>query len=100
MPNELEKKAEDRKKIILQQQQEGIPILRWCPKNQISSRQFYYWKKKLFHNPPENACFTEILDSKQTGITPKYQRVIIHIDPSFDSFVLKKCIKALKEIEY
>lgn len=82
---------------ILQQQNSGMPIARWCSQNQVVECQFYYWKSKLFPRQIDASGFTELVDAKSTGVTIEYEGVRIYLDPNFDATTLKRCLSIIKE---
>ena len=97
-PSSLEKKKKW-EETISRQRQSGLSIQRWCRENHISLQTFYYWRDKLFPKAAlSRSSFTELTDSKSTGITIECRGVRIHLDRQFDPSTLKKCLQVLQEI--
>jgi hypothetical protein len=90
-------KVRDWEERILQQQNSGLSITRWCREYQVVECQFYYWKSKLFPRQVETSGFTELVDVKNTGVTIEYNDMLIHLDPNFDEVTLKRCLSVIKE---
>ena len=89
------------KNNILNQRSSGLSIAAWCHQNEVHNHVFYYWKSKLFPNPPlSRSVFTEIEeknDKSNSGIVLTYQGFSIHLDQHFDSSTLKRCLEVLKQ---
>jgi hypothetical protein len=85
-------KIQEWKERILQQQNSGLSIARWCQEHQVAVGQFNYWKSKLFPRQIEATGFTEIVDTKNTGVAIEYGGMRIHLDPNFDATTLKRCL--------
>jgi hypothetical protein len=85
------------KERILQQKSSGLSIERWCRENQVVVCQFYYWKSKLFLKRIDASSFTELVDTKNTGINIEYNGMRIHLDPNFDAATLKRCLSVIRE---
>jgi hypothetical protein len=92
-------KVQDWKEKILQQQNSGLSVTRWCQEHQVVECQFYYWRSKLFPKKVDVSGFTELVDAKNTGITIEYNGMRIHMDPNFDADTLKKCLSVIKVIK-
>ena len=76
-------------------------IASWCREQQIDYKAFLYWKKQFKLNQTSTlnrSSFTELSEAPiTTGITIEYQKVQIHLAKDFDSVVLVKCLRAVKE---
>ena len=90
-------KIQEWKERILQQQKSGLAIARWCHEHQVAVGKFNYWKSKLFPRQIAAAGFTELVDTKNTGVTIEYGGMRIHLDPNFDAATLKRCLVIIKE---
>jgi predicted methyltransferase len=82
---------------ILQQQKSGLSIQRWCNENQVVVCQFHYWKSRLFPKQINTSSFTELVETKNGGVTLEYDGVRIHLDPNFDAITLKRCLSVVRE---
>jgi predicted methyltransferase len=85
------------KEKIFQQQNSGLSIERWCKEKQVTVCQFHYWKSKLFPKQINASSFTELVDTKNVGITIECDGLRIHLDPNFDTVTLKRCLSVIKE---
>jgi hypothetical protein len=87
------------KEKVLHQRQSGLSVQRWCLDNNIRPTTFHYWKDKLFPKTAlSRSSFTELTDSKSTGIIIECQGVHIRLEKHFDSSTLKHCLQVLKEV--
>jgi hypothetical protein len=84
------------KEKILQQQNSGLSIERWCQEHQVVVCQFHYWKSKLFSKQINASSFTELADTKNVGVTIECDGVRIHLDPNFDAATFKRCLVIIK----
>jgi hypothetical protein len=85
---------------LRQQKESGLSVDRWCRENQVTSTSFYYWKERLY--PKQlitQSSFAELTETKGAAIAIEYQGFRIHVDRSFDSVALKRCLSLLKEIK-
>jgi hypothetical protein len=85
---------------LRQQKESGLPVGRWCRENQITSTSFYYWKNRLYPKPSLiRSDFAELTEAKGKAITLEYRGFRVHVDRTFDSVALKRCLSLLKEIK-
>jgi hypothetical protein len=97
-PSSLENQKEWEEKV-LQQRQSGLSVQRWCEENKIRPTTFHYWKDKFASKANlSRSSFTELTDSKSTGITIECQGMHIHLDRHFDASTLKHCLQVLREV--
>jgi len=85
---------------LRQQKESGLSVDRWCRENQVTSTAFYYWKERLY--PKQlitQSSFAELTETKGAAIAIEYRGFRIHVDRSFDSVALKRCLSLLKEIK-
>lgn len=80
---------------IQAQRASGLSVDRWCKNNQIASHVFYYWKQRLFPQPPSQGCFTELVDQQGCSIDIECQGSHIRIE----SPTLKQAFHILKGLK-
>ncbi len=91
---------------ILKQRESGLSIKSWCQQNLIAAHAFLYWQNKLFPKGSlARSDFREIQEHQEAwlprnkiGISLEYKGICIHVERQFDPSVLKKCLKAIKEV--
>jgi transposase-like protein len=101
-----EEKKQKWKERILQQRESGLSVARWCRKNDVSPRNFSYWRNKLFPKAGlDRSAFTEISnkrvivsDPERKGITIEYCGIRIRLEEQFEPMALKQCLEVLKEV--
>jgi hypothetical protein len=86
-------------------QASGLSGRAWCLQNQISYGTFSYWRQKISSDPnlmaelnPET--FVELSESLEgsVGLTLEYRGVTLCLSKKFNEDLLKRCLKALKEL--
>ena len=99
IPSSPEKRLEWETKLR-QQKESGLSVDRWCRENQVTSTSFYYWKERLYPKPLiTQSSFAELTEAKGAAIAIEYREFRIHVDRTFDSVALKRCLSLLKEIK-
>ena len=99
IPSSPEKRLEWETRLR-QQKESGLSIERWCRENQITSTAFHYWKDRLFPKPSiTQSSFTELTEAKDAAITIEYRGFRIHVERTFDSIALKRCLSLLREVK-
>ena len=72
----------------------------WCKQEEVSYRQYLYWKKLLIKNPNkklDSNSFVELdSDSDSSGIEIVIDEISIRLSRDFDSLTLRRCLQALK----
>jgi hypothetical protein len=91
-----EKKIQDWKKNIHKQQKSNLSIERWCRENNILPHNFHYWKRKLLSPALSRSSFTELVETKRTGLFFEYQGIRLYVDLAFDRTTLKQCLEVLR----
>ena len=86
-------------------QTSGIPIKKWCEKNNVVYATFQYWKAKIVQNqalcekvPVTRTSFTELIDlpnSDNSGVEIVIGKAIIRLRKGFDAATLKSCLCVL-----
>lgn len=98
--------------LVKQWKNSGKRMTEWCREHQIPKTSFCYHlpkeKKSNTQTPLTSQSFIELTNppsqpyqakaSTETGVTIEYQKARIHLTKDFDSAVLTKCLKALKEV--
>ena len=97
-PSSQEKRVEWEEKIR-QQKNSGKGVIKWCKENKIHPGTFYYWIAKFSPKVIDRSCFTELTNSKRTGIVIECKGIHICLDKHFDSKALKHCLAMLREIK-
>lgn len=97
--------------LVGQWKNSGKRMTEWCREHQIPKTSFRYWlpkkKKSNAQTLLTSQSFIELTHthskpshpkaSIETGVTIEYQKAHIHLTKDFDSAVLTKCLRALKE---
>ena len=99
-----EEKRNAWKKKILEQEQSGLSIPKWCKENKVIEDRFRYWKRTLFPKVLDRSSFTELpqtslggearslrIQIECRGVTLSWERGVKKSD-------LAMCLKALKEV--
>lgn len=86
--------------------QSGLPVKEWCRNKQLSTPQYYYWKKRIKElNSPFEAQIVELSPSKihsnfsktspNSAIILHVQEYRIEVQPGFDPQTLGSLLKLL-----
>lgn len=96
-----EQKLEEWKKIIESAGSSGKTVQEWCDENNINTRNFYYWRKKL-REMESGTQFYEVPDEQLSDDHPgspelilKYKQFSLVIPEGVDTEALEKVIKVL-----
>ena len=94
-------KLDEWRQLVESANASGKPIQEWCEENNVSTRQFYYWRKKLseaeednrFYELSDDQSFQEHHSSKELILN--YKEFSLIIPEGVDPAVLKKVITVL-----
>lgn len=92
-----EEKRQEWQEKILQQQNSGQSVARWCREHHVPYNGFIYWKGRLAPSTPLNrSSFKELPDSPQEPeLTIECRGIRIIVSKKTDATTLVRCIRAL-----
>lgn len=100
MPKLSPEKKLEWEERIRNQRESGLSIEKWCQQNQILPHRFYYWRDRLLPKLGlDRSSFTELVQTKGSGICIEYHGIRIHLERNFDPSILKECLSVLKELK-
>ncbi len=83
---------------ISEQRTSGLTIKQWCKERQISTQQFYYWKKRVVESGLERRSFIELAEGRKEGIIIECGNLKIRLEKGFDITTLRDCLSVLGKI--
>ncbi len=93
LPEEKRQEWQDK---ILQQENSGKSVSRWCREHQISYNRFVYWKRRLNSSTSlKRSSFKELPDfPKEAGLKIEGRGICITLSDNFDDTILIRLIRA------